>query len=38
MIEICIPLWNGFIKEDRDGAGCKVENILLFSVLNYIHG
>jgi hypothetical protein len=37
MIEIGIRLWNGFIKDDGAG-GCKVENELLFSVLEYING
>lgn len=37
MIEIGIRLWNGFIKGDGDG-GCKVQNKLLFSVLEYISG
>lgn len=37
MIEIGIRLWNGFIKDDGAG-GCKVENELLFSVLEYIKG
>jgi hypothetical protein len=36
MIEIGIRLWNGFIKGGVDGDGCKVENKLLFSVLEYI--
>lgn len=38
MIEIGIRLWNGFVKGDRDDEGCKVENKLLFSVLDYIRG
>lgn len=37
MMEICIRLWNGLIKGD-EGEGCKVENKLLFSVLEYIRG
>jgi hypothetical protein len=37
MIEIGIRLWNGFVKDDG-AAGCKVENELLFSVLEYIKG
>jgi len=37
MIEIGIRLWNGFRKGDGD-QGCKVENKLLFSVLEYIIG
>jgi hypothetical protein len=37
MIEIGIRLWNGFRKGDGD-QGCKVENKLLFSVLEYISG
>ncbi|PMD11971.1 hypothetical protein NA56DRAFT_695808 [Hyaloscypha hepaticicola] len=37
MIEIGIRLWNGFVKGDRAG-GCKVENELLFSVLEYLKG
>lgn len=37
MIEIGIRLWNGFVKGDEVG-GCKVENKLLFSVLEYISG
>ncbi len=37
MIEIGIRLWNGFVKGDGAG-GCKVENELLFSVLEYIKG
>jgi len=37
MIEIGILLWNGFIKGEGDG-GCKVENELLSSVLEYIKG
>ncbi|KAK0129215.1 hypothetical protein ONS95_001150 [Cadophora gregata] len=36
MIEIGIRLWNGFTKGDE--RGCKVENKLLFSVLEYISG
>ncbi|KAH6717116.1 hypothetical protein BKA61DRAFT_573176 [Leptodontidium sp. MPI-SDFR-AT-0119] len=36
MIEIGIRLWNGFTK--GDGNGCKVENKLLFSVLEYVSG
>ncbi|KAG4436786.1 hypothetical protein IFR05_007720 [Cadophora sp. M221] len=36
MIEIGIRLWNGFTK--GDGSGCKVENKLLFSVLEYVSG
>jgi len=35
MIEIGILLWNGFVKGEGDG-GCKVENELLSSVLEYI--
>lgn len=37
MMEICIRLYNGLIKGD-EGEGCKVENKLLFSVLEYIRG
>jgi len=37
MIEIGIRLWNGFVKGEGDG-GCKVENELLSSVLEYIKG
>jgi hypothetical protein len=37
VIEIGIRLWNGFRKGDGD-QGCKVENKLLFSVLEYISG
>jgi hypothetical protein len=37
MIEIGIRLWNGFVKGDGV-CGCKVENELLFSVLEYIKG
>lgn len=37
MIEIGIRLWNGFVKDDGAG-GCKVENELLFSVLEYLKG
>jgi hypothetical protein len=37
MIEIGIRLWNGFVKGDGDN-GCKVENELLSSVLEYIKG
>jgi len=37
MIEIGILLWNGFVKGEGDG-GCKVENELLSSVLEYIKG
>ena len=37
MIEIGIRLWNGFVKGEGDG-GCKVENELLYSVLEYIKG
>lgn len=37
MIEIGIRLWNGFTKGDGNG-GCRVENKLLFSVLEYISG
>jgi hypothetical protein len=37
MIEIGILLWNGFVKGDGD-SGCKVENELLSSVLEYIKG
>jgi hypothetical protein len=37
MMEICIRLWNGLIK-GSEGEGCKVENKLLFSVLEYIRG
>lgn len=36
MIEIGIRLWNGFTKGDE--RGCKVENKLLFSVLEYVSG
>ncbi|KAH7384943.1 hypothetical protein BKA64DRAFT_153787 [Cadophora sp. MPI-SDFR-AT-0126] len=36
MIEIGIRLWNGFTKGDE--RGCKVDNKLLFSVLEYISG
>jgi hypothetical protein len=38
MMEICIRLWNGLIKGDEGDEGCKVENKLLFSVLEYIRG
>lgn len=37
IMEICIRLWNGLKKGD-EGEGCKVENKLLFSVLEYIRG
>lgn len=37
MMEICIRLWNGLVK-GAEGEGCKVENKLLFSVLEYIRG
>ena len=37
MIEIGIRLWNGFVKGEG-GSGCKVENDLLYSVLEYIKG
>ena len=37
MIEIGIRLWNGFVKGEGD-EGCKVENQLLSSVLEYIKG
>ncbi|KAH8652712.1 hypothetical protein BGZ60DRAFT_420085 [Tricladium varicosporioides] len=36
MIEISMTLWNGFIKGGPAGDGCKVENKLLLSVLEYI--
>lgn len=35
MIEIGIRLWNGFVKGEGD-SGCKVQNKLLFGVLEYI--
>lgn len=38
MIEIAIRLWNGFVQGDRGDEGCKVENKLLHSVLDYIRG
>ena len=37
MIDIGIRLWNGFVKGEGD-SGCKVENDLLYSVLEYIKG
>jgi hypothetical protein len=36
MIEIGIRLWNGFMKGDPDGGGCKVDTKLLNNVLEYI--
>jgi hypothetical protein len=36
MTEIGIRLWNGFSKGEQDGEGCKVENRLLFGVLESI--
>ncbi|TAQ90593.1 hypothetical protein B7494_g1084 [Chlorociboria aeruginascens] len=38
MIDIGIRLWDGFRKGSKDDEGCKVENKLLFSVLEYISG
>jgi hypothetical protein len=38
MIEIGIQLWNGFRKGNGDIEDCRVENKLLFSVLENING
>jgi hypothetical protein len=36
IVEICIRLWNGFVKGEENGEGCMVETKLLFNVLDYI--